>query len=41
MNNLVYLGEQIPKSNRHEKIVGEVVEMKIEWVTQEWASNLS
>jgi hypothetical protein len=23
------------------KIVGKVLEMKIEWVTQEWGSNLS
>jgi hypothetical protein len=27
--------EQIPKSNEHMEIVGEVLEMKIEWVTQE------
>jgi hypothetical protein len=30
MNNLVNLGEQIPKSNKHTEIVGEVLEMKIE-----------
>jgi hypothetical protein len=40
-DNLVCLGEQILKSNEHTKIVGEVLEMKIEWVTQEWDSNLS
>jgi hypothetical protein len=33
--NLVRLGEQIPKSNEHTEIIGEVFEMKIEWVTQE------
>jgi hypothetical protein len=32
-DNLVRLGEQILKSNEHTKIVGEVFEMKIEWVT--------
>jgi hypothetical protein len=40
-DNLAHLGEQIPKSNEHTEIVGEVLEMKIEWVTQEWGSNLS
>jgi hypothetical protein len=35
LDNLVHLGEQIPKSNEHTGIVGEVLEMKIEWVTQE------
>jgi hypothetical protein len=34
-DNLVCLVEQIPKSNEHMEIVGEVLEMKIEWVTKE------
>jgi hypothetical protein len=34
-HNLVRLGEQISKSNEYTEIVGEVFEMKIEWVTQE------
>jgi hypothetical protein len=34
-DNLVVLGEQIPKSNEHTEIIGEVLEMMIEWVTQE------
>jgi hypothetical protein len=40
-DNLVHLEEQIPKSNEYTEIVGEVLEMKIGWVTQEWVSNLS
>jgi hypothetical protein len=41
LDNLVYLGEQISKRNKHTEIIGEVLEMKIEWVTQKWGSNLS
>jgi hypothetical protein len=40
-DNQVHLGEQIPKSDEHMEIIDEVPEMEIEWVTQEWDSNLS
>jgi hypothetical protein len=39
-DNLVYLGERIPKSNEHTEIIGEVLEFKIKWFTH-WGSNLS
>jgi hypothetical protein len=32
---------QVPKSNEHTKIIDEVLELRVEWVTQENGSNLS
>jgi hypothetical protein len=40
-DNLVCLEEQIPKSNGYMDIIGEMLELKIKWVTQMLGSNLS
>jgi hypothetical protein len=44
---LVTLGQpspsrgQVPKRNEHTEIVDEMLELNVEWVTQEGGSNLS